>query len=345
LTKIQIINPLEIPNWDKQVLRLPGSSFFHTVAWAKLLSEAYNYKPTYFTLFRDDEIVGLVPLMEIESVLTGKRGVSLPFTDYCQPIAQNKDQFQDMLYAATDFGRKQNWKYLEIRGGEDFFSDHQSSEQFYGHTLDLTAGSQKIYSNLRDSTRRNIKKAQKEQVSVSISTSLPSIKDFYRLNAMTRKEHGLPPQPYSFFRFLYDYIISKQIGFIVAASYNDIAISANVFFCFGKEVIYKYGASDKTYQNLRPNNLVMWEAIKWSADHGFEKLCFGRTEMENTGLRQFKSGWGSMEHLIRYYRYDLRNDTFVSDTSDIHPLYKNIFRKLPLPILNMIGRILYRHMG
>jgi len=32
----------------------------------------------------------------------------------------------------------------------------------------------------------------------------------------------------------------------------------------------------------------MWEAIKWSADHGFEKLCFDGAEPENEGLIQFK---------------------------------------------------------
>jgi hypothetical protein len=345
MTDIRIINPIEFEGWDNMIVPLPGSSFFHSAAWAKVLSESYNYKPVYFTLFHDGSIVGLLPLMGIESVLTGKRGVSLPFTDYCQPIAQNENKFQDMLHAATNFGRKQNWKYLEIRGGEDFFSNHESSEYFYGHILDLTVGPQNIYSNLRDSTRRNIKKAQKENVSITISTSLQSIKEFYRLNVMTRKEHGLPPQPYGFFQRLHRDIISKEMGFIAAASHNNITISANVFFCFGKEVIYKYGASDKTYQNLRANNLVMWEAIKVGCDRGYEQLCFGRTEPENKGLMQFKSGWGSKEHLIKYYKYDLKKNIFANETSGINPFYKKVFSKLPLPVLNTLGRVLYRHMG
>jgi hypothetical protein len=342
---LRIINPIEFEGWDNMIAPLPGSSFFHTAAWAKVLSESYNYKPTYFTLFCDDKIVGLLPLMEVKSVLTGKRGVSLPFTDYCQPIAQNENQFQNMLHAATDFGRKHYWKYLEIRGGEDFFPNNESSEYFYGHVLDLTAGPQKIYSNLRDSTRRNIKKAQKEAVSTTISTSVQSMKEFYRLNAMTRKEHGLPPQPYSFFQHSYRDIISKKMGFIVAASYNNIAIAANVYFCFGKEVIYKYGASDKSYQNLRTNNLVMWEAIKTSCERGYEKFCFGRTEPDNKGLMQFKSGWGSEEYLIKYYKHDLMKNVFINETSIISPFYKKIFSNLPLPVLSALGRVLYRHMG
>jgi lipid II:glycine glycyltransferase (peptidoglycan interpeptide bridge formation enzyme) len=135
------------------------------------------------------------------------------------------------------------------------------------------------------------------------------------------------------------------MGFITLAFFDNIAIAANVYFCFGKEVIYKYGASDKTYQNLRANNLVMWEAIKLSYDRGFQGLCFGRTDSVNVGLRQFISGWGGREHLIKYYKYDLKKGIFINELSLINPFYNRIFGKLPLPVLNTLGRILYRHIG
>jgi len=342
---IRILNPLDFPNWDNMIAPLPGASFFHTAAWARVLSETYRYKPAYFTLFRNDGIVGLLPFMEIESFLTGKRGVSLPFTDYCQPRTENEDQFRDMLDAAINFGKRQNWKYLEIRGGEEYFSNQESFECYYGHMLDLTAGPQKIYSNLRDSTRRNIHKARKEKVSVAISTSLYSMKEFCRLNAMTRRGHGLPPQPFAFFRNVCEQICTKGLGFIAAASIKNKTIAANIFFHFGNEVVYKYGASDNAFQHLRANNLVMWEAIQWSIDHGFEKFSFGRTEAKNSGLRQFKSGWGNNEYLIKYYKHDLRKDIFINESSSVNPFYNRIICRLPLPVLNTIGRILYRHVG
>jgi hypothetical protein len=171
------------------------------------------------------------------------------------------------------------------------------------------------------------------------------MKEFYRLNVLTRREHGLPPQPFHFFRNVYDQIITKGLGFISVASIRNRTIAANVYFHFGNEVIYKYGASDNAFQHLRANNLVMWETIKWSTDYGFKKLNFGRTEPENLGLRQFKTGWGSTEYFIRYYKYDLQHDAFVDDSFGINPTYKKIFSKIPIPILNLLGRILYRHMG
>ena len=89
----------------------------------------------------------------------------------------------------------------------------------------------------------------------------------------------------------------------------------------------------------------MWEAIKWACEKGYKALSFGRTEPENEGLRQFKTGWGAREQVIKYYRYDLQKEAFIKAPGIIKPLYKKIFSKLPVPALNMLGRTLYRHMG
>jgi len=45
----------------------------------------------------------------------------------------------------------------------------------------------------------------------------------------------------------------------VLASLNGKNIAGVICFHFGDRVIYKYGASDKDYQHLRVNNLVMWK--------------------------------------------------------------------------------------
>jgi CelD/BcsL family acetyltransferase involved in cellulose biosynthesis len=340
-----VINPSEQKDWNESLLSLPGSSFFHTSSWAAVLQKSYNYKPIYFTIRGQAGMQALLPVMEVNSSLTGKRGVSLPFTDYCEPVAADAAEFQEMFAAAVASGKKQNWRYLELRGGERFFPTAEPSECHYGHTLDLAAGPQQLFASLRDSHRRNIKKAEKEKIDVAISASPDALDAFQRLNAVTRRDHGLPPQPRRFFQCVYDHILSQGRGFIVLASCRGTAIAANVYFHFGNRILYKYGASDKAFQHLRASNLVMWEAIKWGCEHGYGALCFGRTEPDNVGLRQFKAGWGTQEYLIKYYRYDLRRDVFVKTPTVVKPSYQKIFSKLPIPVLNMLGDILYRHMG
>ena len=342
---IENVNPLNCKNWNETLRSLPEHSFFHTREWAAVLQAAYGYEPCYFSHNGGDCLMSLLSVMEIDSLLTGKRGVALPFTDYCDPVASDSTQFQDLLHAAKEFGRHNNWKYLEIRGGERFCQAEQPSEFFYGHILDLTAGPKQLFGALRDSTRRNIKKAEKQNIKITFSATPDALQHFCRLNALTRRDHGLPPQPRRFFDGLYRHVLSGNLGFIALASSDNHVIAANVYLHYGDRVIYKYGASDKSYQNLRANNLIMWESIKRSCDQGFRTFCFGRTEPENEGLRQFKTGWGAREYRINYYKYDMRKDAFVREHRAVSPSVKNLMRKLPVPALKAMGNLLYRHMG
>ncbi len=136
--------------------------------------------------------------------MTGNRGVSLPFTDYCTPFISHNIQFQDVFDSLAEYGKKAHWKYIEIREGNNYFEDLNPSSYYYGHTLSLCHNEKDVFSHFRDSNKRNIKKAMREGVEVNIYSSLESIKEFYQLNCLTRKMHGLPPQPFYFFKKIYE---------------------------------------------------------------------------------------------------------------------------------------------
>jgi hypothetical protein len=344
MTDIQIINPIEFDGWDDAIAPLPGSSFFHTSAWAKVLSESYGYKPTYFALFQNGGLAGVLPVMDVNSILTGHCGVSLPFTDFCEPISDDRTQFHALFEHALSHGKRSRWKYIELRGGKHLLSDTLPSQVFFAHIVDLSPDEKRMMAGFRDSTRRNIKKAAKEGVEVRILRSLESIKEFYRLNCMTRKEHGLPPQPYRFFSQVHKHVITKGLGVIALAYFQGEPIAGNVYFYFGRKAVFKYGASNRKYQNLRANNLLMWEAIKWHSLNGYNELHFGRTERGHKGLRQFKDGWGANEYSIEYFKYDLHKDTFIEDNSNVTSFHNSIFRKTPIPLLKIAGSLFYGHM-
>jgi hypothetical protein len=341
---ITIVDPTQLENWDAQLEGLPGASFFHGSAWAKVLAQSYGYRPVYFAE-RQGCLAAVISMMEVDSFLTGRRAVSLPFTDYCEPLVPHIEVSKVLFEAMVQEGKKRQWKYIELRGGADFLGDGPASAWFYRHTLDLTPGDAKLFKGLRDSTRRNIKKADKEGVEVRFESTPEAVREFYRLNCLTRREHGLPPQPWQFFEHLHAEILGRGMGAVALAFFRGSAIAANVYLHANGEVIYKYGASDKAHQNLRANNVVMWEAIKFYAGKGFKSLCFGRSEPENEGLRQFKTGWGTDEKVINYYRYDLAANAFVSGPKTVSATANRVFSRMPIPALKAVGNLLYRHMG
>ncbi len=342
---LQVINPLNYPQWDELLASREESSFFHSSYWAIVLYESYHYTPLYFILVKDNTLSVAVPFMEVRSIFTGHRGVALPFSDYCDPIVSKDISFQNVFNQIIEYGRQAGWSHIEVRGENDFFKDSPSSAYYYGHILDISQGESRVFSNLRDSTRRNIKKAAKEGVEVKIQDDFKSISEFYRLNCITRKYHGLPPQPYYFFEKVYDHIIKNKLGFMVLAYYKGKTISGAMYFHLGGKAVYKYGASDREYLQSRANNLVMWEAIKWYSMNGFKEFSFGRTEPEADGQRQFKTGWGAKEVVIKYYVYNLNKEAFISRKSKVEGFHNKLFGNLPIYFLKIIGALLYRHMG
>ena len=89
----------------------------------------------------------------------------------------------------------------------------------------------------------------------------------------------------------------------------------------------------------------MWEAIRWYAEHGYDSLCMGRTEKHHAGLRQFKTGWGAEETVIRYYRYDFARAAYVEEAESGESSYHQLMTYMPIPVLRLAGSILYKHMG
>lgn len=343
--KMQVINPLNHSSWDDRLASSGDQSFFHSAGWAKTLQESYGYQPVYFTQFHGDRLTGLLPVMDVNSIITGHRGVSLPFTDYCDPMVPRSIRFPDIFGQVIEYGKQRGWKYIEIRSGQDLFPSEPVFARYFGHILNLSRDQKEMLRSFRNSTVRNIKKASQRNIEIQISDSLDSLKSFYELNCATRKRHGLPPQPYRFFEAVYENVISKGKGILFLAYYQNELVTANVYFHFGKMAIYKYGASNMEFQNLRANNLVMWKAVNWYSDHGYSQLCLGRTETDNIGLRQFKTGWGVQEYLIKYYRYDLSRHKFLAGPLDVSKNYAHIFSRLPTSLLKIMGSIAYRHMG
>ncbi len=342
----QIIDPAEIENWDVQIRGLPGCSFFHSSAWANLLKEAYGYRPMYFAVMDAGSLKAVIPMMEVDSMLTGKRGVSLPFSDYCDPLVPDQQTNRVLFEQVREHAAHNRWKYFELRGGEGYSENAVPSSCVLKHVLELSADEDRLLASFRKGTKSAIKKAVSDgQLKMSISESEDALKEFYRLNSITRKRHGLPPQPYYYFKKLYDGLISRGHGFIVLASFENKIIASGVFLHFGQDAVYKYGASDVEYQQLRPNNLVVWEAIKWYSQRGYRNFDFGRTEPDNEGLRIFKSGWNTRESNVRYFRYDVGRRTFIRNGQGINPLLTKVMNKLPVPVLELMGRVLYRHMG
>jgi hypothetical protein len=343
--KFKIVNPLDIPDWDDRMLSFKDYSFFHSQNWAEILIRAYHYKPCFFTLWYQDELRAVIPMFEVASSILGKKGVSLPFTDHCEPLVTDPEDFERLFFEIKKKGKVCKWRRIEFRGGRKFVPKAPQTTMYNLHRRKLSPDQASLLKSFRSSTRRNIKKARRKDISIDIATDLSSVREFYHLNCITRQHHGVPPQPFNFFRLIQKHILSCGRGIIILARHENMAIAGAMFFHFGKKAMYKYGASRRDSLGIRPNNLVMWEAIKWYGENKFSQFDMGRSEPDNVGLNQFKNGWGTKVAKLLYYSFDLPEMTFSRKEHSMGTGMNRIFQKMPIPVLRMVGELAYRHMG
>jgi Acetyltransferase (GNAT) domain len=341
---MRILDAVHDRGWDHVVALHHEAGCFHTSAWAKVLHQTYKHQPFYLQFFSGRRLAALVPLMEVRSRFTGRRGVCLPFSDACEPLIFDPDAKSLIQSRLVRFAQERHWRYLEVRGSKPFHFATQSAARFYGHTLDLRCGPEELTTRFASSVRRAIRKAERSGVSAAVVRNREAVGEFYRLHVQTRRRHGLPPQPASFFLNIYEHIIKAGLGFIVLARQGSRPIAAAIFFRFGKNALYKYGASDKKFQELRANNLVMWQGIQFLAHYSAEKLHFGRTDYANEGLRRFKLSWGTKEETIDYFRVDPSGRKCLVAAPSDSSFHKKIFARLPLAVNRLVGAMIYPHL-
>lgn len=340
-----VVNPLECSQWDTLVSVFRERSFFHSAAWARVLHETYGHSPCYFCSFSDGKLRQALPVMEVSSALTSRRGVSLPFSDFCPPLSA-EGNLAPLFEAALEYGKDRKWKYLECRD-ESWRAQNLTvpSVAFHSHAVLLKDGEDTLYKHLDGAVRRGIRKAENAGVRVEFSTTLGAVRTFFGLHCLTRKRHGLPPQPFRFFENIARYALAAGHGFVATARLDEAPLAASLFLHFGSEAIYKFGASDYAFQQLRPNNLVMWEAIKHCASKGFERLHLGRTSIANEGLRRFKLGFGAHEEKCGYRKYDFSKRAFVTSEDRAESWMNHVFRSFPPALLRLSGEVLYPHLS
>jgi lipid II:glycine glycyltransferase (peptidoglycan interpeptide bridge formation enzyme) len=216
------------------------------------------------------------------------------------------------------------------------------SGKFYWHTTALSLDPEAVFRRFKQSqVQRNIRRAEKEGVTVHVGTTWENMQLFYGLHINTRRRQGVPVQPIGYFRSLWKNLVSEGLGFIALAYHHKQLLAAAVFLHWKKTITYKYGASDSRFWGLRPNNLIMWQAIRWGCENGYQVFDWGRTDLEDEGLRDFKLGWGSEEKMLQY--------TILADRPP-HPAGQGRLRKAmkiviqhsPTWVCRVMGELFYR---
>lgn len=286
-----------------------------------------------------------IPMLIVKTIRGRKKAVAFPFSDGCD-IHCGKIEPDRLVEDLLKCCRTEKVNRLEFKGTTSFVPSGDPSHTYFGHKLDLTSGEKKLWSGLSSSKQRNINKSKNAGIRICFyegPEGRGAIREFYKLHCLTRKRHGLPPQPLKFFDNIHRNIISENKGEIGLGYLGDTPVAGAVYLFCKDEVLFKFGASDKNHQHMRSNDLLMWEAIKHFSASGFKTLSFGKTEAFHEGLWRFKEGFGATRIMMQDHCYIVRSSRKIKETPGVHGIHNIFFKLMPVPLLRLSGELLYRY--
>lgn len=341
------IDPLCDPRWPTLVENHPRSSVFHTKSWLKALETVYDYEPVAVTTCPPGSSLtnGLV-FCRIKSWLTGRRFVSLPFSDHCEPLVDSPDDLDAMLLHMQRDLDERKWQYVEFRPilqrpGSRVGLERTLTYQL--HRLDLRKSDQELFHGFhKDCVQRKIRRAEREALKYEDGNSEPVLQKFYRLMVTTRRRQNLPPQPLAWFRGLIA-TFGNDLK-IRVASKGDLPVASILTLSNKRCVVYKYGGSIASLNKMGGMALLFWKTIQEAKDKALDELDMGRSGIDNLGLIAFKEHWGAIGTPLSYWRYPPPGPC-VPRSAWQKSLAHRLVQAAPDVALEAIGTLLYRHIG
>ncbi|WP_348266547.1 GNAT family N-acetyltransferase [Edaphobacter paludis] len=342
------LDPLTDPRWPAFLSAHPESSIFHTAGWLRALHLSYRYSPIAFTTAQGDSLSNALVFCEVRSWLTGRRLISLPFSDHCQPLAVGRD-LSEILEYLQQSRITHGWKYIELRPAKNNpLSPAQhcyaDSERFSFQTIDLRPNLAAIYQRFHSSCiRRKIKRAEREGLVYEAGTSDDLLRKFGYLLLLTRRRHKLPPQPASWFNN-----IVRSLGPAVTVhllSKDSVPIASMLTLTHKATLVYKYGCSDGHFNPLGGVPLLFWKVIQQAHEAGIETFDLGRSGNEDPGLIAFKEHLGAETSSLTYYRSPAPHTQEIKSPNMVSALARHAVSHLPDPLFAGVGQLLYRHMA
>lgn len=154
--------------------------------------------------------------------------------------------------------------------------------------LDLTESIDHIWMNEVTAQNRNtIRKCEKNQLYVEVSNRYDTFIEIYN---ETMQKVGA--EAFYFFGQQYYEQIKENASYVLfEVKQGEATLAAAIFMGYGQYFHYHLSGSRKEFLKLAPNNILLWEAIKYAKEQGYKKMHFGGglTDSKEDNLFRFKS--------------------------------------------------------
>ena len=334
---IRLYTESDRARWNAYVMNSEEASCYHLIGWKDVIEKTFRHK-TYYLLSEDGhgKINGILPIVNLKSLLFGNYGVSLPFFNYGGVCANDNTIRDELLNEAANIARSHNMKHLELRHVQNSENGLPVKTSKVSMRLALPANPEILWKAFPSKLRSQVRRPTKEGMYSKLG-SAEELNDFYSIFSVNMRDLGTPVYPKSFFQnILFTFADSTWISTVYTKDH--LPVASGFIIGFKKTLEIPWASSLRDYNKHSPNTLLYWSVLEFACNNGFKVFDFGRSTPDE-GTYRFKEQWGAQPTQL-YWHYWMRNGGPLPELNPHNPKYKlaiKLWQKLPVSFTKLIG--------
>ncbi len=183
-----------------------------------------------------------------------------------------------------------------------------SRESYYGDVIprmnnvvcDLNCSMNDMLMRFEHKVRKNYKKAQRAGLQIEIDTVGDKLNDFLDIYYSTMDRNNAE-KGYYFTETFFKTINKMRGNFTYFHVLYEGKIIASELVIIGSENMYSYlGGTYNEYFDMRPNDFLKCEIIKWGIEQGYRRFVLGGGYGSDDGIFRYKKGFAP-EGIVQFY--------------------------------------------
>lgn len=332
---IRLAEERDQQNWDAYVLAHREGTIFHTIAWRSAILSAFGHPSPYY-LAEDGEqnIKGILPIIQLKSRLFGNILSSVPFASYGGPLADDDQVFTLLMDLAKQVAAEYSCDYLELKFQYPKPTGLPGTNLYWAFIKELSAD--------HETNMKAIPRKQRAMVRKGINSGLRArytpdfLPQFYDIFAENVQRMGTPVYPITWFASLLQTF--GDAAELMVIEHQGRIISGVLSFYYKDTVLPYYAASSMKERVHAPNDFQYWELMRHAVDRGCAFFDYGRSKTD-TGPFHFKKHWG-FTPIPLHYQYLLHNLEKKPEINPTNPKYRlkiEAWKRLPGSLARWLG--------
>jgi FemAB-related protein (PEP-CTERM system-associated) len=330
--------------WTRYVDGRQDATLFHDLRWLEAVKSGYGYRDFNLIARRGGKVCGVLPLTLVASPLLGRSLISTAFAVGGGIVADDEETVRALGARALEIGRDRGVNYVELRGGPAPGDGYREKAGVYAaFEKEMPADPEAIRQWLPRNRRAEVKKAMRiDEANENSFRTSRRVRDFYKVYAPALRNLGTPVMPQKFLTALkVNFGDDVEIGLV---EHHGEPIAGLFSFWRRDRVMPYYIGADVKARDIRAYDYLYYTLMKRAVARGIRTFDFGRSKIGSTHY-DTKTYWGFEPKPLVYHVALVRAKELpnVNPNNPKFERFVEIWKKLPLPVANLIGPFVARN--